>query len=62
MPPRKRFDTNLNLPVPSALIARVDAVLEENELRVEFIRRAIEEAVRRREAAARRRVEGKPTK
>jgi metal-responsive CopG/Arc/MetJ family transcriptional regulator len=60
MPPRKRFDINLNLPVASALIARVDAVLDENELRVEFIRKAIEAEVRRREAA-RRRVEGKPT-
>jgi hypothetical protein len=54
MPRRKVFETNINLPITSAQLARIAAVLRTDvgEGRAAFIRDAIEKELQQREAAA----------
>jgi hypothetical protein len=54
MPRRKVFETNINLPITGAQLARIAAVLrvEVGEARAAFIRHAIEVELQRRETAA----------
>jgi hypothetical protein len=56
MPRRKVFERRLNLPITDALLARIDAVLRSDmgEVRVGFIRTAIERELERREAQKRK--------
>jgi hypothetical protein len=56
MPRRKVFERRLNLPITEALLARIDAVLHSDmgEVRVGFIRTAVEQELKRRELAASR--------
>jgi metal-responsive CopG/Arc/MetJ family transcriptional regulator len=53
---RKIFETRVNLPITAELLARIDAALESDEYRVDFIRDACKRELERREAAR------KPTK
>ena len=56
MPPRKVFERRLNLPITNALLARIDGVLHSDmgEVRVQFIRKAIEGELERREEVQRK--------
>jgi metal-responsive CopG/Arc/MetJ family transcriptional regulator len=47
---RKIFEARVNLPLTAELLARIDAALESDEYRVDFIRDAIKDALQRREA------------
>ena len=51
MPRRKVFEKNINLPITDAQLARIEAVLHTatGEVRVAFIRTAIERELERRE-------------
>jgi hypothetical protein len=51
MPRRKVFQRNINLPITDAQLARIEAVLHKDtgEVRVGFIRTAIERELERRE-------------
>jgi hypothetical protein len=53
MPRRKVFETKINLPITDAQLARIEAVLHKatGEVRVSFIRTAIERELERREKA-----------
>jgi hypothetical protein len=52
MPRRKVFEKTINLPITDAQLARIEAVLhtDTGEVRVGFIRTAIERELERREA------------
>jgi hypothetical protein len=52
MPRRKVFEKTINLPITDAQLARIEAVLhtDTGEVRVAFIRTAIERELERREA------------
>ena len=56
MPRRKVFQRNINLPITDAQLARIEAVLhtDTGEVRVGFIRAAIERELERREAQKRK--------
>ena len=56
MPRRKVFEKNINLPITDAQLARIEAVLhtDTGEVRVAFIRTAIERELERREAQKRK--------
>ena len=56
MPRRKVFEKNINLPITDAQLARIEAVLHTatGEVRVAFIRTAIERELERREAQKRK--------
>jgi hypothetical protein len=56
MPRRKVFEKNINLPITDAQLARIEAVLHTatGEVRVAFIRTAIERELERREKAQQR--------
>ncbi len=61
----KNFDRNLNLPITSTTLDRIDAVLNRQlgEFRLLFVRRAIEETLEKRErAVARKRRVAKKSK
>jgi metal-responsive CopG/Arc/MetJ family transcriptional regulator len=55
---RKIFEARVNLPITAELLARIDAALENDEYRVDFIRDAIKAELERRTGG----VERKPTK
>jgi hypothetical protein len=59
MPRRKVFEKTINLPITDAQLARIEAVLHKDtgEVRVSFIRTAIEEELKRREKAQQRKPE-----
>lgn len=46
---KKRFEIRLTLPLPEAMVERIDALLAEGEPRLDLIRGAIEREVVRRE-------------
>jgi hypothetical protein len=56
MPRRKVFEKTINLPITDAQLARIEAVLHKDtgEVRVSFIRTAIEEELKRREKVQRK--------
>lgn len=45
---KKQWDEQLRLPLAAGTTARIDAVLTENEPRVDLIRQAIEREIKRR--------------
>ncbi|WP_337271488.1 hypothetical protein [Oryzifoliimicrobium ureilyticus] len=45
---KKQFTERLQLPLPEGTTARMDALLEENEFRLDLIRLAIEKELKRR--------------
>ena len=45
---RKIFEARVNLPITAELLARIDAALENDEYRVDFIRDAIKAELERR--------------
>jgi metal-responsive CopG/Arc/MetJ family transcriptional regulator len=49
MPRRKLFEERVNLPLTTDLLARMDAALEADEYRLDFIRDAIKRELERRE-------------
>jgi hypothetical protein len=49
------FEVRINLPLTADLLARVDAALEADEYRVDFIREACKRELERRERAAAKR-------
>jgi hypothetical protein len=53
---RKIFEARVNLPITVELLDRIDAALESDEYRVDFIRDALKRELERREASR------KPTK
>jgi hypothetical protein len=46
----KQFTERIQLPLPEGTTARIDALLEDGEYRLDFIRKAIEAEVEKREA------------
>lgn len=52
---RKEFDEQLRLPLAAGVTARIDAVLEPEEPRLDMIRDAIEREIKRREREGKRR-------
>lgn len=46
---RKEFDESLRVPLVAGTTARMDAVLEPDEFRLDLIREAIEREIKRRE-------------
>ncbi len=48
---RKIFEARVNLPITAELLARIDATLESDEYRVDFIRDALKRELERREPA-----------
>jgi len=46
---RKIFEARVNLPITAELLARIDATLESDEYRVDFIRDALKRELERRE-------------
>jgi metal-responsive CopG/Arc/MetJ family transcriptional regulator len=59
MPRRKMFHARLNLPLTAELLERIDALLEADEPRVDFVRDALKRECDRREKAKPRRKGGK---
>lgn len=57
MPRRKLFTERVNLPLTADLLAKIDAALEPDEVRVDFLRDAAKRELSRREAAAKRELE-----
>jgi acyl-coenzyme A thioesterase PaaI-like protein len=53
MPRRKLFTERVNLPLTADLLAKIDAALETDEVRVDFLRDAAKRELERRERAAR---------
>jgi metal-responsive CopG/Arc/MetJ family transcriptional regulator len=51
MPRRKLFEARVNLPLTADLLARIDAALQADEYRVDFIRDAVKVALEKREMA-----------
>lgn len=51
---KKQWDERLHLTLPEGAKARMDAVLEEGEDRLELIRAALEKELKRREKAKER--------
>ena len=49
MPRRKLFEVRINLPLTAELLARIDAALEADEYRVDFVRNALKRELERRE-------------
>ena len=49
MPRRKLFEARINLPLTADLLARIDAALEADEYRVDFVRNALKRELERRE-------------
>jgi hypothetical protein len=49
MPRRKLFEARINLPLAADLLARIDAALEADEYRVDFVRNALKRELERRE-------------
>ena len=49
MPRRKLFEARITLPLTAELLARIDAALEADEYRVDFVRNALKRELERRE-------------
>ena len=49
MPRRKLFEARINLPLTADSLARIDAALEADEYRVDFVRNALKRELERRE-------------
>lgn len=45
----KKFDSRITLPLTSKIVGRIAAVLEPGEVRLDFIRKAIDRELKRRE-------------
>jgi metal-responsive CopG/Arc/MetJ family transcriptional regulator len=54
MPRRKMFEARINLPLTADLLARIDAALEADEPRVDFIRDALKRELEHRERQIKR--------
>jgi metal-responsive CopG/Arc/MetJ family transcriptional regulator len=59
MPRRRLFEVRINLPLTAELLARVDAALESDEYRVDFVRDALKRELERREVVGPKRKPGK---
>jgi metal-responsive CopG/Arc/MetJ family transcriptional regulator len=51
---KKLFPVRITLPLTAAMAARIDALLQRDEVRLDLIREAIERELERRERAAKK--------